>query len=234
MQSFTASKMAFEVTEAPETASTPSVPLALTMASGSCSMALEPMPSVSEFSPTSTLAILPSLTVTVTSTSPPMPLAEALYSPSAMVVAAAVSVPPLAWFRQSSTAVKMAFEVTEAPETASTPSVPLALTMASGSCSMALEPMPSVSEFSPTSTLAILPSLTVTVTGTSPPMPLEEALYSPSLSVAAAASLVSAAFSSALASLVSVVAAFSSALVSVVAALSAVSVAAALSVVVSA
>ena len=38
--------------------------------------------------------------------------------------------PYFAWARQSSTAVKMALEVTEAPETASTPSVPLAATMA--------------------------------------------------------------------------------------------------------
>jgi hypothetical protein len=50
--------------------------------------------------------------------------------------------PALACSRQSSTAVKMALEVTEAPETPSTPSVPLASTMSSGSCSMALEPMP--------------------------------------------------------------------------------------------
>ena len=39
-------------------------------------MALEPMPWVSEFSPTSTAVILPPSTVTVTSKEPPMPLPE--------------------------------------------------------------------------------------------------------------------------------------------------------------
>ena len=70
----------------------------------------------------------------------------------------------------------MALEVTVAPETASTPSVPLASTMAAGSCSMALEPMPWVSELSPTVTSATLPPSTVTVTGTLPPMPLPSAV----------------------------------------------------------
>ena len=75
----------------------------------------------------------------------------------------------------------MALEVTEAPETPSTPSVPLASTILAGSCSMALEPTPWVSELSPTSTALILPSVIVTVTGTSPPMPLADASYVPSL-----------------------------------------------------
>ena len=78
--------------------------------------------------------------------------------------------------RHSSTAARMALEVTVAPETASTPSVPPASTILAGSSSMALEPMPGVSELGPTSTEAISPSLTVTVTGTSPPMPLPEAV----------------------------------------------------------
>ena len=68
-----------------------------------------------------------------------------------------------------------------------------------GSCSMALELMPWVSELSPTVTVATFPSLTSTVTGTLPPMPLPSAVYSPSVeaaatvSVAAALSAVSAA-----------------------------------------
>ena len=40
---------------------------------------------------------------------------------------------------------------------------------------MALLPMPWVSELSPTVTSATLPSLTTTVTGTLPPMPLPSA-----------------------------------------------------------
>ena len=72
----------------------------------------------------------------------------------------------------SSTAVKMALEVTLAPETPSTPSMPLAATISAGSCSMALEPMPWVSELSPTTTSVMAPPSIVTVTGTSPPMPL--------------------------------------------------------------
>ena len=80
--------------------------------------------------------------------------------------------PEAAEARASSTAVKMALEVTEAPETPSTPSVPLAATISAGSCSMALEPMPWVSELSPTSTAVMTPPSMVTVTGTLPPMPL--------------------------------------------------------------
>ena len=86
----------------------------------------------------------------------------------------------LACSRASSTAVKMALEVTVAPEVASTPSVPLASMIAPGSCSIALEPMPCVSEFLPTSTLTMTPPSIVTVTGTLPPIPLPSAKYSPS------------------------------------------------------
>ena len=75
----------------------------------------------------------------------------------------------------SSTAEKIALLVIVAPLTPSTPAVPLAATMASGSCSTALEPMPWVSEFSPTVTDATLPPSTATVTGTLPPMPFPSA-----------------------------------------------------------
>ena len=94
----------------------------------------------------------------------------------AAVVAEVVAEEPVeASSRIAFTALKMALEVTDAPETPSTPSVPLASTIFAGSCSMALEPTPSVSSLSPTVTSVILPPEMVTVTGTSPPMPLPEA-----------------------------------------------------------
>jgi hypothetical protein len=78
--------MPLDVTVAPETASTPSRPLAATMRPGSCSMALEPMPWVSPLSPTTTETMAAFWMVTVTSKSPAMPCPVPVYTPSAQTV----------------------------------------------------------------------------------------------------------------------------------------------------
>ena len=93
----------------------------------------------------------------------------------AEVADAEVAAEPPAWASASLTAVRIALEVRVAPETPSTPSVPLASTISDGSCSMAFVPMPWVSELSPTVTSVILPPETVTVTGTSPALPCADA-----------------------------------------------------------
>ena len=82
MAAAAASLMALEVMVAVDTPSTAMLPLSA-MAAGSCSIALEPTPSVSSAPSAVQPVILPSVRVRVTVTSPPKPLAVPVKSPVA-------------------------------------------------------------------------------------------------------------------------------------------------------
>ncbi len=132
-------------------------------------VAVATSPMVSWCSPKAMSVIFPPATVTVTGMGSITlkPYEEAVYTPSFNTMP---TVSPMASFRAMAAAVLMPLLDAVAPEMPST-SAELAVLMISGSCSTAMEPMPSVS-LSPTANTSVMAfASTVRVTLTSPPKP---------------------------------------------------------------